>query len=245
MSLPSESIQQLFSSNYFRQEFEEADCTDAIAALPDASLNFLLEICSRAGVKTVFEFGSGRSTKAFLQAGLSVTSLEDSAYWMQKSLEDCSPNLLARHRAFVIPLRHRMLGLFPVMDWDVQGEIGDILSSADLVLVDSPYFTPFRESTLWTSFQRSPQALIILDDTRIPTLMRFCKRLAFANPDLLYKQVNVGHGFGLFSCCNCRRLKLGQSLKDVLSGWRRYFMGRRFYESLRQAKRSSMLSSGK
>ncbi len=41
-------------------------------------------------MKTVFEFGSGRSTKAFLQAGLAVSSLEDSDYWMQKTIDMCS-----------------------------------------------------------------------------------------------------------------------------------------------------------
>jgi len=235
MSLSTQSIQQLFSDDYLGQEFEEADCTEAIAALPDASLKFLLEICKRAGVETVFEFGSGRSTRAFLQAGISVTSLEDSAYWMQKSLEDFGPDLLAKHRAFVPPLRDRMLGLFPVMDWDIRDEVEDAFLNADLVLVDFPYFTPFRESTLWISLRRCPQALTVLDDTRIPTLQRFCKRLAAANPNLLFEQVKVGHGFGLFSSCNCRRLKLGQTLKDVASGWRRYFMGRKFYASLRQA----------
>jgi hypothetical protein len=90
MSLPIEKIRELFTSNYLRQAFEEGDCEDAIAALPDASLAFLLEVCRRVGVKTVFEFGSGRSTKAFLQAGLAVSSLEDSDYWMQKTIDMCS-----------------------------------------------------------------------------------------------------------------------------------------------------------
>lgn len=234
MSLSTSKIHQLFSDDYLREQFEEGDYEDAIAALPDASLEFLLEICRRVGVTTVFEFGSGRSTKALLQAGVSVASLEDSDYWMQKSLTECGPDLLARHRSFVRPLRCHSLGLFPVMDWDVRGDVEDALLTADLVLVDSPYFTPFRESTLWSSLQRCPQALIVLDDTRIPTLQRFSQRLAFANPDMLHQQVKVGHGFGVFSSCNCRRLQLGHSFKDVLSGWRRYFMGRRFYASLRQ-----------
>ncbi len=165
---------------------------------------------------------------------MAVASLEDSDYWMQQSLNVCGPDLLARHRAFVRPIRPRALGLFPVMDWEVSGDVEDALLAADLVLVDSPYFTPFRESTLWSSLQRCPQALIVLDDTRIPTLQRFSQRLASANPDLLYQQIKVGHGFGLFCSCNCRRLRLGHSFRDVFSGWRRYFMGRGFYASLRQ-----------
>jgi hypothetical protein len=80
------------------------------------------------------------------------------------------------------------------MDWEVSGDVEDALLAADLVLVDSPYFTPFRESTLWSSLQRCPQALIVLDDTRIPTLQRFSQRLASANPDLLYQQIKGGQG---------------------------------------------------
>jgi hypothetical protein len=66
MSLSIQTIHQLFADDYLREHFVEGDYEDAIAALPDASLEFLLELCRIAGVKTVFEFGSGRSTKALL-----------------------------------------------------------------------------------------------------------------------------------------------------------------------------------
>jgi len=229
----AELIQALFESDYLDGSFHEEDCAGTPAALPDASLEFLLEVSERIQAKRVFEFGSGRSTKCLLSEGVEVCSLEDSDYWLKKSLDEIAGNLLAQHRGEVQPLQTKMLGCFPVLDWRVEGSLRASLAAADLVLVDSPYYTPFRESTLWTALQTCADALVIIDDTRIPTLRAFCDRIAARNPWIAHKRVKVGHGFDLFWCHGeSSKLCLGHSMADCLKGWRRYFLGKKFYAVL-------------
>jgi len=231
--MPNTQIKQLFSDSYLSQAFECGDDPHAEAALPKSSLEFLLEVSRRIGAKRVFEFGSGRSTQALLAGEHTVVSLEDSAYWMSKSLEALQPDERSRHRGSVSALRTKMHGGFPVLDWVLDDSVKRDIGLADLILVDSPHFTPFRESTLWASLQYGPQALVILDDTRIPTLQSFCDRISSQNPQLLHRRVSVGHGFDLFHRGDSgRALHRKQSIMDVLKGWRRYFKGRAFYAKL-------------
>jgi len=231
--MPNTQIKKLFSDSYLSQAFDCGDDPHTEAALPKASLDFLLEVSRRIGAKRIFEFGSGRSTQALLAGGHTVFSLEDSAYWMSKSLEALQPDERSRHRGSVSELRTKMHGGFPVLDWVLDDSVKREIGLADLILVDSPHFTPFRESTLWASLQYNPQALVILDDTRIPTLQSFCDRISFQNPQLLHRRISVGHGFDLFHRGDSgRALHRKQSIVDVLKGWRRYFRGRAFYAEL-------------
>lgn len=64
-------------------------------ALPDATLECLDGLVRRGGFTKIFEFGSGRSTKRFLEAGCEVTCLEDSQQWLDASLKTIAPPLLA------------------------------------------------------------------------------------------------------------------------------------------------------
>jgi hypothetical protein len=216
-------IRRLFDSACFRQAYASGDHPTALAALPDASLDFLVALAQQLDVLSVFEFGSGRSTAALLRAGFSVTSLEDSSHWMEQTQKQLSDADRCRHIPLVRPLRFRMHGLFPVMDWSIDRDLAKRLNQADLILVDSPFLPPFRESTLWSALLNNNHAVIVLDDTRIPTLARFCDRITTMNPQLLHCRVAVGHTFDLFARIHdATPLRRSQTTLDVLKGWRRF-----------------------
>ncbi len=223
--------QSLFQHDFFdRADAPPADHAAAPAALPDAALGFLLAAAVAVGARQVFEFGSGRSTAAFLGAGLRVTSLEDTERWMAQTVAGLAPALRAsgRHVARVQPLRLRWRHGAPVRDWVLTGTLAEAVDAADLVLIDSPFHVPFRLSTLVSVLDRPTSALIVLDDTRIPTLARFCDRLAGQNPErLCHRRVQVGHGFDCFTrrdLQTSRPLDLSQPWTETPKAWRRFFM---------------------
>ena len=230
--LKYEDVNKFFGSSLLKQPYQQSDFKEAVAALPNDSLVFLLDTCKILHVKRVFEFGSGRSTQALLKNGYSVTSLEDSEYWLNKTLENLSENEKAYHTTFVKPLKIRFLGLFPVMDWHIDSEIRQSINEADLILVDSPYYTPFRESTLWSSLKFANGSIIILDDMRIPTLQIFCDRIKNSNESLVYNRVSVGHGLGIFYINPGVKLILNHSFIDIIKGWYRFLQGYKFYIKL-------------
>lgn len=234
--MSTENISRLFDDSYLDQQFESGDDPHAEAALPASSLEFLLEICCKIGAERIFEFGSGRSTQAFLGAGYSVFSLEDSSLWLSKTVDSLCGHEAKLHHSAVSALETNMVGGFPVLGWRIDKRLEEQMGRADLILVDSPHFTPFREATLLASLQLGPQALIVLDDTRIPTLRRFCDRIASQNPQLLHRRVAVGHGFDLFYRVDPGvPLVRKQSLLDLVKGWRRYFKGRSFYANMAES----------
>lgn len=230
--LDPETVQEFFKSDVLSKTYNTGDYDKAPAALSDDSLLFLTDMCSKLGVHYVFEFGSGRSTKALLQLGCSVTSLEDNNFWMNQTIFTLTDNEKKNHTPIVKPLTTRLLNSFLVRDWVIDDKLSQKLKEAQLILVDSPYYTPFRESTLWSSLLDSNGAIIILDDTRIPTLSKFCDRIAHANKSLLHKRVCVGHTIDLFYRTTSESLKFNQSVVDFIKGWRRYFIGVKFYASL-------------
>lgn len=232
--LTSNRVKDFFSSSIVKTEYSESDNSESPAALPDASLNFLIDVCKKLGIQRIFEFGSGRSTKALLNNNFSVTSLEDDEYWMNQTIKTLDESEKVNHTAFVKPLKRRFLGLFPVLDWEISDDLAKSISEADLILIDSPYYTPFRESTLWSGLNYSKGAILILDDTRIPTLQRFCNRLSSSNPSLIHTRVAVGHSFDIFYHNSEKKLHLNHSLTDTLKGWYRYISGRRVYAKLKQ-----------
>jgi len=225
-------LNNFFRSEILLKDYSEGDHIDAPAALPDSSLEFLISICSQLDVKNIFEFGSGRSTKALLANNFKVTSLEDDVYWMNKTIETFSESEIGNHIALVKPLTTIFLGLFPVLDWKIDNEIAQKISVADLILVDSPYYTPFRESTLWSALMNSKDSIVILDDTRIPTLRRFCDRISSSNYGLLHSRIKVGHHFDIFYNKSQTKVRLNHSFIDIIKGWSRYVKGLRFYNKL-------------
>lgn len=75
----SASLADFFRSPLLSARYPAADDPYNFAALPQISLEFLSKVLAELGVRRVFEFGSGRSTQVFLNAGTEVTSLEDSS----------------------------------------------------------------------------------------------------------------------------------------------------------------------
>ncbi len=202
------------------------------AALPDKSLEFLRELCETFRIRRVFEFGSGRSTKLFLDLGCFVSSLENSNFWMDDTLNSVPLDLRLRHKGFVRPLVPRFLGLFPVLDWKIDRDLQKEIENADLILIDSPYYTPYRESSLWQSLILGQDTIIVVDDTSIPTVSRFCKRIADHNPTIKHLNVAIGHDFDLFLRQGNVKLTLGHSVTDSFKGWYRFFHGIQFYRRL-------------
>lgn len=227
-------IAKLFQSELFRRDYEECDHPDAWAALPDPALDFLLALGRELGITTVFEFGSGHSTVALLRAPFVVTSLENSRRWMSETLSRLSAEERARHTALVRPLRLHWHYLMPVLDWTIDTELGRRMGSADLILIDAPFYPAFRERTLCSALIHSPHAVIVLDDTRVPTLSRFCNRIGTDNPPLLHARVRVGHGFDVFARSSDTPLRLRPAPLEILKGWRRYFLARKYAPSLFQ-----------
>ena len=224
--------EKLFQNDFFDRAADAPpeDHAGAPAALPDAALRFLLAAAAEAGAQRVFEFGSGRSTAAFLGAGLHVTSLEDSGRWMDQtvaSLESAHRDG-GRHVARVQPLQLVWHHGAPARDWLLTGELAVAVDTADLVLIDSPFHVPFRLSTLAAVLGRPTAALVVLDDTRIPTLARRCDQLAAQNPDRLrHRRLRVGHGFDCFARRDLdpsRPLDSSQPLTETFRAWRRFFL---------------------
>jgi len=227
--MPSETqIRNLFASPLFQRDYETCDDPESPAALPEASLDFLSALAGELKAGVVFEFGSGQSTKMFLRQGCAVTSLEDSDHWMEQTQNQLSAEEKGRHTALVRPLQRRMHGFIPMMDWTVDSTIAEKLGGADIILVDSPYFAPFRESTLWSALVHGRNAVVILDDTRIPTLSRFCDMIAVENPGVLHRRVAVGHTFDFFARVTDEPLKARHPVFEIAKGWRRFFLSGKY-----------------
>ena len=222
--LKTDQLEALFEQRALLDVEQPADDPVAPAALPDVSLAFLVSLAKASGAKSVFEFGSGRSTAALLSAGLTVLSVEDSAHWMAETRKQIGT--AANHRPLVKPLSTRWWHGTPFLDWHLDAELTASLRSADIILIDSPYYPPFRESTLLSALSASSHALIVLDDTRIPTLERFCNRIAHRNPSLLHRRVRVGHCFDIFCRVDETPIDSRCGLVEVLKGWRRFLIGR-------------------
>ncbi|HTX64318.1 MAG TPA: hypothetical protein VMD31_00975 [Opitutaceae bacterium] len=230
--LQSSVIAGFIESPLVRHSGPPGDDPVAWAALPDAALDFLVAACCQLGVINAFEFGSGRSTGALLKAAQTVTSLENSALWMERTVGALTEEQKARHHALVRPLRRHWCHLYPVLDWTVDAELRRCLESADLVLIDAPFHPAFRERTLRTALLHSPEAVIALDDTRIPTLARFCDRIAADNPAMRHARVAVGHGFDVFYRGRGVPLRWEAPPVETLKGWRRYLLARKYAPSL-------------
>ncbi len=151
---------------------------------------------------------------------------------MAQTVQGLPAALRVRHTALVRPLRLHFHGLIPLLDWTIDAELAGHLQAAELILVDAPFYTAFRERTLWTALNLNPQAVVVLDDTRVPTLSRFCDRIAAVNPGLLHARVRVGHGLDVFSAASTAALKVKHTPLEIVKGWRRYVLARKYAPSL-------------
>jgi hypothetical protein len=232
---PINSVLQL---DCLKGEHLQGDHYGNSAALPDSALTFLEQFCREYDVRSVFEFGSGRSTKHLLSRGYIVTSLEDSPLWMSQTVGSLDEEEAALHRALVRPLSRTWIGGFPVLDWHLDEELVHAINDADLILIDSPSYPPFRESTLRNALKTAKGVYVIIDDLRIPTVRRFCEKIAASSDNLAFLRVGIGHDFGVFLASDSTTLRLQHSFVDIAKGWVRYFKALRFYSDLR--RRSSI-----
>lgn len=194
-------------------------------ALPPASLALLVECVKRLQVRRVFEFGSGQSTREFLAASCQVTVVEDSEDWLAETSATLDPGQRERFAPHRLPLRRVWLSGAPLQSWVLSEAALVALRDAQLVLVDSPAWPPFREHALALALEHSREALIVVDDANIPTVQRFCRRLAGQN-HAAHFHTAMDHGlFFLFRAAH-GAVDLHRPLLETLKAWRRYFLAR-------------------
>ena len=196
---------------------------DAGYALPDATLRLLTRIVEAAGVHSVFEFGSGRSTRAFLAAGCVVTAVEDSQEWLSQTLASLTPEERSRLHAIRQPLRLLFYQGAPFRSWSLDADTLRRLATADLVLIDAPAFPPFREHALRVCLVHCGGGLIVVDVASIPTVRRFCMRLAGA-PGTQSRQITIDHGLFFLVHDTGAGPAPRRGLLETAKAWRRFFM---------------------
>lgn len=194
-------------------------------ALPPASLALLVECVKRLQVQRVFEFGSGQSTREFLAAGCQVTVVEDSEDWLAETLATLAPWQRERFASHRLPLRPVWLAGAPMRSWVLPEAALAALREADLVLVDSPAWPPFREHALALALEHCRGALIVVDDANIPTVQRFCRRLAGQNRATHFHTA-MDHGLFFLYPADHGAVALHRPLLETLKAWRRYFLAR-------------------
>ena len=197
-------------------------------ALPQGTLNCLASLVRGAEIRRVFEFGSGRSTKIFLEAGCEVTSLEDSQHWLDQTLATLAPEDRSRHAAVVQPLQTVWHRGVPMKSWTLSPEIIAALERAELVLIDSPASPPFREHALIASLTHARGATIVLDDANIPTVQRYCRRLAQNGGALKSLFTPKDHGLFFFGPReDGPHIDFSRGPLETAKGWRRFWANRR------------------
>jgi hypothetical protein len=188
-------------------------------ALPDGTLRLLREIVEAAGVRRVFEFGSGRSTKAFLAAGCEVTALEDSEEWLEQTLATLTPEERTRLHAIRQPLAALFFQGAPFRSWVLDADALRRLAEAELVLIDAPAFPPFREHALSLSLERCG-GVIVVDDAGIPTVGRFCKRMGVG---MWMRECGVDHGLCFFMSEGGGGAGR-RGIVETAKAWRRFYL---------------------
>ena len=194
-------------------------------ALPRGSLDFLAACVEEFRLARVFEFGSGASTRRFLEAGCEVTALENDAHWLEQTLAQVPGPLRARLHVERWPLERVWCGGFPCLGWRLTEAMRAQLFGADLVLVDSPAYPPFREVALMQALRLSRARMVVLDDVRIPTLRRFCERIAAQSTGLELKCIERDHTLGVFICHDAGAVRNKPDAVEWLKGWRRFMQG--------------------
>ena len=195
-------------------------------ALPPDSLAILKALIVALKVSNVFEFGSGQSTRSFLEAGCNVRSVEDSQLWLNETVESIPVDWKSRLHAAHIPLVTAYDQCVPFRAWSLDHATLSALREAELILIDSPAYPPFREHALITSLREADDAVIVMDDANIPTVNRFCARLARNNRDLLTFYSRLDHGLYFIGKRRGQSLTLtGRGFGETVRAWRRFFVG--------------------
>jgi hypothetical protein len=202
---------------------------DSGYALPVGSLDFLREVVKRCGIRRVFEFGSGQSTRVFLEAGISVTTLENDSRWLEATKESFDSDLRNQWTARCEPLQLICDGISPFYSWKIVESVLYAILNADLVLIDSPAHPPSREMALLQTLRSGCRGLIIVDDLRVPTLQRRVQDIASGNSTIQYRFLDREHGLGLLQSQQQDRrvVKSSRSIFETMKTFRRYLHARR------------------
>jgi hypothetical protein len=202
---------------------------DSGFALPKGSLDFLREVVKQCGIRRIFEFGSGQSTRIFLESGADVYSLENDSRWLEETKNGLPPNLLDKWTSRFEPLQLILDGVSPFFSWKLDEITLEAIRNADLVLIDSPAHPPSREMPLIETLRSGCKGIIVVDDLRIPTLERRVQAIASGNSQIKYRLLAREHGLGLLHNQEPNRhtIKSNRSIAETIKIVRRYLSARR------------------
>jgi len=200
----------------------EGGSVDAGYALPPRTLALLERIVAALNIRRVFEFGSGQSTRTFIQAGCAVTAVEDSAEWLAQTAATLTADEHTRFHSFCLPLQAVWLAGAPFRAWRLPSAALDALRAAELVLIDSPALPPFREHALALTIATARNAIIVVDDAAIPTVARFCRSLAGRNA-APHDFISIDHGLFVCGPAAGPRVDLNRPWTETVKAWRRFF----------------------
>jgi hypothetical protein len=172
--------------------------------LPEPSCELVEKIAAQLGpLAAAFEFGSGLSTITLRKMFAGVTSVEDSAEWLDKM--EHLPGIMPKRpedKTRVVPLGRCYLGIIPYYSFDLDRRIELLqrLEAADFILVDSPLNPATREHVLCSVLQHAkPGALVLLDDTEVRATRRFAQRLGRDNASMFnFFDIPIDHGLALY-----------------------------------------------
>lgn len=195
--------------------------------LPEPSCELLKKLCGRfSAPPAAFEFGSGRSTLALRSVCRDVTSVEDSAEWLQKTEE--LPGQIGMRQTdltAILPLARCKIGFVPYRSFPVETrpDLVERLACADLILVDSPPNPATREHALFTALRHAKTgALVVLDDMDVGATYRFAERLAHDNREAVdFFAVPIDHVLGVFQKTDPAAIRYRPSLREIIGAWRR------------------------
>jgi hypothetical protein len=195
--------------------------------LPEDSCALVAKLAGLLGPQAAaFEFGSGASTVVLRHHFTCVTSVEDSAEWLDKTehLPDITPKR-PEDRTRVVPLTRCYLGVIPYHSFDLDRRIELLqrLEAADFVLVDGPVNPATREHTLCCVLQHTkPGALILLDDTEVRATRRFAERLARDNASMFnFFAIPIDHGLALYQKKTMGHVEYHPTIREMVGAWLR------------------------
>jgi hypothetical protein len=150
--------------------------------------------------------------------------VEDSQHWLDQTLTTIPSEHTAQLRTAVQPLQTVWHRGVPMQGWKSNALLAE-LREAELVLIDSPALPPFREHPLILSLNHATKAIIVIDDANIPTVKRFCERLADDRSRLLSFSTLKDHGLFFFA----RKDASGavddrRGLLETVKAWRRFWL---------------------
>jgi hypothetical protein len=195
--------------------------------LPPSSCQFLEDVGTLLpSGSSAFEFGSGCSTHALRRAFGTLTSVESSAEWLQRT-EEANASIAKRPSDFatVVPLRRwwNRLRLIESFDLEACPNILHRLQQARFILVDSPPNPAKREHALFLTLGYAPAgAIVVLDDLEVRAVSRFTCRLAKQNSKLFrFWILNIDHKLGIFLKLRSGRIRSWPSLIEFVGTWLR------------------------